>query len=81
METLPFPAPLSESPSLSPAFVCDIAPSDNGVILKKAGSPVQPEDIPQAGTVIRVTAFGKGCYAGTGDTAASVSGLPSHKAW
>ncbi len=49
--------------------------NDNGVILKKAGSPVQPEDIPQAGTVIRVTAFGKGCYAGTGDTAASVSAV------
>lgn len=40
---------------------------DNDVILKKAGEAVEANDIPQAGTKIRVTAHGTGFYAGDGE--------------
>ena len=39
---------------------------DSDVILKKAGETVEADDIPQAGTKIRVTARGTGFYAGDG---------------
>ena len=47
--------------------------SDNGVILKRAGETVEADDIPQAGTKIRVTARGTGFYAGDG--AAKISAV------
>ncbi len=47
--------------------------SDNGVTLKRAGETVEADDIPQAGTKIRVTARGTGFYAGDG--AAKISAV------
>ena len=44
---------------------------DESVILRKAGSAVEENDIPTAGTAIRVTARGLGFYAGSGDAAIS----------
>ena len=38
---------------------------------RKVGSPVEEEDIPQAGTMIRVTAHGMGAYQGDGDAKCS----------
>ncbi len=46
---------------------------DDGVILRKAGSTVEANDIPTAGTAIRVTAHGTGFYAGDG--AAEISAV------
>lgn len=44
---------------------------DDGVILRKAGSVVEENDIPEAGTAVCVTARGLGFYAGSGDAAIS----------
>ena len=46
---------------------------DDSVILRKAGSTVEANDIPTAGTAIRVTAHGTGFYAGDG--AAEISAV------
>lgn len=44
---------------------------DDDVILRKAGEPVGADDIPQAKTKIRVTAYGTGYYAGEGQATVS----------
>lgn len=47
--------------------------ADGEVLLRKAGDPVETDDIPPVGTVIRVTAHGTGSYAGDGDADAMIS--------
>lgn len=45
----------------------ELIDSDGNVILREAGDRIEASDIPEAGTVIRVTARGKGCYEGDGE--------------
>ncbi|MCM1414502.1 MAG: Ig-like domain-containing protein [bacterium] len=52
--------------------------SEDGVLVerdRKAGEEVAAEDIPQAGTILRVTAAGIGAYAGESGTAAEISAV------
>ena len=44
-------------------------------VTREAGDPVGDEDIPQAGTLIRVTAQGIGAYAGTGAAPPEISAV------
>ncbi|MDE5716619.1 MAG: Ig-like domain-containing protein [Lachnospiraceae bacterium] len=44
-------------------------------VVRRAGDPVGEEDIPQAGTTIRVTAQGIGAYAGEEKTLPKISGV------
>ncbi|MDE7359368.1 MAG: Ig-like domain-containing protein [Lachnospiraceae bacterium] len=44
-------------------------------VTRRAGAAVGEEDIPQAGTSIRVTVQGSGAYAGTGETRPEISGV------
>lgn len=45
--------------------------SSGETVRRKIGNPVEEEDIPQAGTAIRVTAKGTGVYQGAGDAECS----------
>lgn len=47
--------------------------ADGELIHRKAGDVVEPGDIPPAGTVIRVTAYGMGFYAGDGNAEISTT--------